>query len=87
MPSNRPDSRRGTSSRWREKGSRLHRTIDNRLDGAVLSFVDVDVLKRALHGAESARDYSRGIVETVPISLVVLDARTCPGVPGTSLYA
>ena len=32
------------------------------LDGAVLAFVDVDTLKRALKDAELARDYAKGIV-------------------------
>jgi two-component system CheB/CheR fusion protein len=52
---------------------RPYRTADNRLAGAVLSFVDVDALKIALRGAEVARDYARSIVETVTSALVVLD--------------
>ncbi|HWN67065.1 MAG TPA: CheR family methyltransferase [Haliangium sp.] len=59
--------------RWFRLQIRPYRTVDNRLDGAILSFVDVHVLKLAVQGAESTRDYARGIVETVPISLVVLD--------------
>jgi two-component system, chemotaxis family, CheB/CheR fusion protein len=49
-------------------------TTDHRLDGAVLSFVDVDALSRAVADARGARDYARSIVETVPSALVVLDA-------------
>ncbi len=60
--------------RWYRMQIRPYRTTDNRLDGAVLSFVDVDVLKRALRDAEIARDYSKGIVETVPTALAVLDS-------------
>jgi two-component system CheB/CheR fusion protein len=59
--------------RWFRLQIRPYRTVDNRLDGAILSFVDVDVLKLAVQGAEHARDYARSIVETVPISLIVLD--------------
>lgn len=59
--------------RWFRLHIRPYRTIDSRLDGAVLSFLDVDVLKRALEEAERARDYANSIVETVPMSLVVLD--------------
>jgi two-component system CheB/CheR fusion protein len=59
--------------RWFRLQIRPYRTADNRLDGATLSFVDVDVLKLAVQSAESARDYARSIVETVPTSLVVLD--------------
>jgi two-component system CheB/CheR fusion protein len=59
--------------RWFRLQIRPYRTADGSLDGAILSFVDVDVLKRAARDAESARDYARGIVETVPTALVVLD--------------
>jgi two-component system CheB/CheR fusion protein len=63
----------GLDGRWFKLNIRPYRTTDSRLDGAVLSFLDVDVLKRALQGAEGARDYANRIVETVPMSLVMLD--------------
>ena len=59
---------------WLRMQIRPYRTTDNRLDGAVLSFVDVDALKRALQDTETARDYARSIVDTVSAALVVLDA-------------
>lgn len=64
----------GLDGRWFRLHIRPYRTADNRLDGAILSFLDVDVLKRAVQEAERTRDYAQGIVETVPMSLVVLDA-------------
>ncbi|HVW29245.1 MAG TPA: CheR family methyltransferase [Polyangiaceae bacterium] len=63
--------------RWFRMQIRPYRTADNRLDGAVLSFVDVDALKRALKDAEVARDYAQSIVETVTSALVVLDGQLC----------
>lgn len=65
----------GLDDRWFRLQIRPYRAADNRLDGAVLSFIDVDTLKRALRTAESARDYAHGIVETVSTALVVLDSR------------
>src|SRR5690606_27432612 len=62
-----------SDGRWFRLSIRPYRTTDNRLDGAVLSFLDVDGLKRALQTAERARDYAQQIVETVPTALVVLD--------------
>jgi two-component system CheB/CheR fusion protein len=59
--------------RWFRMQIRPYRTSDNRLDGAVLSFVEVDALKRALGDSERARDYARSIVETVSSALIVLD--------------
>ena len=64
----------GLDGRWFKLHIRPYRTADHRLDGAILSFLDVDVLKRALEEAERARDYAQRIVETVPMSLLVLDA-------------
>jgi len=60
--------------RWFRMHIRPYRTTDQRLDGAVLAFVDVDVLKQARNEAEGARDYARNIVETVTTALVVLDS-------------
>jgi two-component system CheB/CheR fusion protein len=65
----------GPEGRWLRLQIRPYRTTDNRLDGAVLTFVDVDTLRRALKDAELARDYAKGIVETVTTGLVVIDAR------------
>lgn len=65
----------GDDQRWLRMQIRPYRGTDNRLDGAVLSFIDVDVLKRALQSAEFARDYARGIVATVQTALIVLDSK------------
>lgn len=64
----------GVDGRWFRLHIRPYRTADNRLDGAVLSFLDVDVLTRAVAEAERVRDYAQGIVATVPIALAVVDA-------------
>ena len=46
---------------------------DNKIDGAILSLVDIDALKHHLADAEWARDYALDIVEAVQVPLVVLD--------------
>ncbi len=63
----------GPRGRWFRLQIRPYCTADHRLDGAVLSFVDVDALRRAITDAELARDSARRIVDTVPTALVVLD--------------
>jgi len=63
----------GLDGRWFRMSIRPYRTADGRLDGAVISFVDIDVLKRALEEAQHSRDYAERIVETVPMALIVLD--------------
>ena len=45
---------------------RPYRTVDHKISGAVLSFVDITVLR-------AARDFRAAIVETVPTPMVVLD--------------
>ena len=52
---------------------RPYRTTDNRIDGAMVSLVDIDLLKHNVRDAEWARDYAAGIVEAVQVPLVVLD--------------
>ncbi len=62
------------AGRWYSTAVRPYRTADNRIDGAVVMFVDIDPLKRSLKIAEEARDYAEGMIETVHEPLVVLDA-------------
>ncbi len=59
--------------RWFSVQVRPYRTIDDRIDGAVITFLDIDDLTRALEGAEAARDFAEGMVETVQHPLLVLD--------------
>jgi two-component system CheB/CheR fusion protein len=63
----------GLAGRWFRLQIRPYRTADRRLDGAILSFIDVNALKLVARDAEGARDYARGIVEAVPLPLLVLD--------------
>src|SRR4029077_16576672 len=59
---------------WYSLRIKPYRTLDNKIDGAVLTLVDVDTLRRA-------RQYAQSIVATVREPLVVLDAelRVRPG--------
>jgi two-component system, chemotaxis family, CheB/CheR fusion protein len=59
--------------RWYSVVARPYRTTDDRIDGAVITFLDIDDVTRALERAESARDFAEGIVETVQHPLLVLD--------------
>jgi PAS domain S-box-containing protein len=52
---------------------RPYRTTDDRIDGAVITFLDIDDLTRALESAEAARDFAEGMVETMQHPLMVLD--------------
>lgn len=66
---------RGADGRWFRLQIRPYLTVDKKIDGAVISVIDIDVLKRALGAAEWARDYAKATVEAVGTPLVVLDER------------
>ena len=53
--------------RWYSLRIRPYRTLENKIDGAVMMLVDVDALKRA-------HEYAESIVATVREPLLVLDA-------------
>lgn len=59
---------------WYDLRIRPYRTLDNRIDGAVVVLVDIDLLKRQTEALSQARDYANAIVQTVREALVVLDA-------------
>jgi len=59
---------------WHALRIHPYRTADNRIDGAVLVLVDIEVAKSAQERLQEARDYARAIVETVREPLLVLDA-------------
>jgi len=61
------------AAHWYSVSIRPYRTADNRIDGAIIIFFDIDVLKKTLRAAEAARDYAEGLIETVREPLIVLD--------------
>ena len=65
------------SDRWHRLQIRPHRSLDGKVDGAILSLTDVDDLRHQVVSAQWARDYARNIVEAVQVPLVVLDAGFC----------
>lgn len=58
---------------WYSIGVRPYRSVDERIAGAVITFQDIDALKRGREAAEEAREYAESLVETVREPLVVLD--------------
>ncbi|HUQ94634.1 MAG TPA: PAS domain S-box protein [Bryobacteraceae bacterium] len=58
---------------WYSTTIRPYRTVDNRIAGAVIIFVDIDPLKKTLRATEEARDYAEGIIETLREPLLVLN--------------
>lgn len=64
--------------RWYSMAIRPYKTVDNRIDGALLTLEDINELKLSMMHIEESRDYAEAIVETVREPLIVLnkDLRT-----------
>ena len=62
-----------TAGTWYLARIQPYRTVDNEIDGVVLSFADVTEHVQAI-AARKARALAEAIVDTVPVPLVVLDA-------------
>ncbi|WP_414562392.1 MULTISPECIES: CheR family methyltransferase [unclassified Anabaena] len=58
---------------WYDLRIRPYRTIDNKIDGAVVVLVEIDALKRSAEKLRASRDYAEAIIDTVRESLVVLN--------------
>ncbi|MBW4570719.1 MAG: PAS domain-containing protein [Tolypothrix carrinoi HA7290-LM1] len=58
---------------WYDLRIRPYRTIDNKIDGAVVILVDIDALKRSATQLAQSRNYAEAIVDTLREPLVVLD--------------
>jgi two-component system CheB/CheR fusion protein len=62
------------SGNWFSMRIRPYRTTDNHIDGAVISLIDIDLLKRNTIELEASRNYATAIIETLHQPLVVLNA-------------
>ena len=64
---------RDGNGRWWSMRIHPYLTIDKRIDGAVLIFIDIDESRRAMLIAEEAKVYSEGIVSALRRPIAVLD--------------
>ncbi|MBF0532602.1 MAG: PAS domain-containing protein [Candidatus Omnitrophica bacterium] len=59
--------------RWYSVRIRPYRTVDNKIDGAIIAMIDIDVIKRSREASEAGLNYTQAIVDTMREALVVLD--------------
>ena len=71
---------------WYSMRIRPYRTVENKIEGAVLTWVDINALKRSLEEIKESRDYAQAIVETVWEPLIVLDGNLCVKTANRSFY-
>ncbi len=58
---------------WFRLQARPYKTADDRIDGAVLSLIDITLLKHNLSESQTALTYASSVSDTLPLPLVVLD--------------
>lgn len=58
---------------WYSVRIRPYKTEDNKISGAVITFIDINDIKQALTRADSARVYAEAVIEAVRYPLLVLD--------------
>lgn len=56
---------------------RPYTTMDNKIDGAVISFVDITALKQNLTKSQAALSYASSVSDTLSLPLVVIDEQLC----------
>jgi two-component system CheB/CheR fusion protein len=65
---------RDGAGRWHSLRVRPYKTLENKIDGAVVALVDIDALKRTEREIEAERDYAEAILRTTRDPLLVLRA-------------
>ena len=68
---------RDRNDRWYALRVHPYRTQDNKIDGAVAVFVDIDDAKSAQETLRESRDYAESLIETMRDPFLVLDNELC----------
>ena len=61
-----------TELNWYSMNIRPYKTIDNKIDGVVISLIDVDVMKRGFEGAVESMNFIEAVFNTVAEPLLIL---------------
>jgi two-component system CheB/CheR fusion protein len=59
---------------WYSLRIRPYKTLDNKIQGAVVALVDIDAARRSATLTEEARDFADAIVETVRDPIIILES-------------
>jgi len=71
---------------WYSVRIRPYRTMDKKIDGAVINLVDIETMKRAEEKITKARDAAEDVLNTVREPLVVLDSSLRVKMASASFY-
>ncbi len=67
---------RDHAGRWYQLRLHPYRTADNKIDGAVVVLLDIDLAKTAQVRLKESSDYAQAIVQTVRAPLLILDGES-----------
>jgi two-component system, chemotaxis family, CheB/CheR fusion protein len=62
------------SGRWYLRRTLPYRTEDNRIDGVVITFIDISARKQAVHAMELDRERLQAVIEQLPAAVLLIDA-------------
>jgi len=71
---------------WYLMRVRPYRTSENKIDGAVVAFLDIDPVKLGLEQVNLAREYAETLIDTVGESLLVVDGSLRVRMANQSFY-
>jgi two-component system, chemotaxis family, CheB/CheR fusion protein len=57
---------------WYSMHLRPYKTAENKIDGVVLTLIDIDQMKRTIGALEEARDFAQAVIESAPGPMAVL---------------
>lgn len=60
---------------WYSVRVRPYKTMDNRIDGSVIVFVNIDEMKKSLDAARHARNHAESVIAALRYPILVLDKR------------
>jgi two-component system, chemotaxis family, CheB/CheR fusion protein len=67
----------GEADGWFLVGLRPYRTVEDHIDGVVITFVDITTNKQHEQALRAAKEYAESITETIPNMLLVLESNLC----------
>ncbi len=59
---------------WYRLQVRPYKTVDNKIDGAVITLIDIDLLKRSLQKTSDELYYAMAVADSVQLPLVIIDS-------------
>jgi two-component system CheB/CheR fusion protein len=66
---------RDNVGRWYSMRLRPYKTSENKIEGVVITLIDIDQMKRTISALEEARDFAQAVIETTHEPMAALDAQ------------